>query len=169
MFWLSRPPYLRWGLAAALVALGLWIELAPDPGTLHPFARETLPAGSLVTDDLVEMRPVPDGLLDPVYLPARTRVDVPAGGPLVAHALGGDHSVPDGWWSLTLPVPPDGSAGSPLRLVVDDGTSVTVFDGILVSSSPGEYGGTDGVVAVPEGAVPVLGRTQSEVTVFLAG
>jgi hypothetical protein len=169
VFWLSRPPYLRWGLAATLVAVGLWTELAPEPGTLHPFARDTLPAGALITEDLVEMRVVPEGLFDPVHLPARTRVPVPAGRPLISHGLERDRPTPDGWWTFALPVPPGGTAGSPVRLVVDDGASAATFDGILVSSSPGDYGGTEGVVAVPEDAVVSVGRTGSEVTVFLGG
>ncbi len=169
MFWLSRPPYLRWGLAVAVAALGIWAEVTPDPGTLHPFAAESLPAGTLVTAELVEMRMVPDGLLDPVALPARVRVPVEADRPLLAPALDEERTIPVGWWTISLQVPSAGAAGSAVRLVVDDGTSVEVFDGMLVSTTPGEYGGTEGLVAVPGDAVAAVGATRSEVTVFLSG
>ena len=169
MFWLSRPPYLRWGLAIVVAALGIWTELAPETGTPHPFAAEALPAGTLVTAELIEMRVVPEGLLEPVTIPARIRVPVEAGRPLLSSALDEEPTVPGGWWTISLPVPSAGAAGSAVRLVVDDGASVEVFEGMLVSTSPGEYGGTEGLVAVPDDAVAAVGATRSEVTVFLSG
>lgn len=117
MFWLARPPYVRWAAALALVVTAFALDLAPPATVPHPFAAVDLPAGAEVTEEDVSFREVPAGLLDPVTLPFVTGRPVAAGAPLLASDRAEGPPVPEGWWSIELPVPAGTGAGTEVRLV----------------------------------------------------
>ncbi len=170
MLWLRRPPYLRWLVATLVLAAGLWAELAPDGTVDHPVLLGDVRAGELVTADMVEMRPVPVGLLRPVSLPAAASGDLRRGDPLVAGPA--RRAVPDGWWALELPVPPSAAAGLEVRVaVVPDGVPA-VHPGVVANAPrPDGFDGSVALVAVPEAAVPEVtsALARGHVTVLVGG
>jgi hypothetical protein len=152
VYWLQRPPYLRW-LAAALVVLGaLAWDLRTAPTGLYPFAARPIEAGLALDADDVEWREIPDGILTAPSLDGVVAaVDVAAGEPITAGVLGQPTVVPDGWVTLPLdvgaPAPPGAEV---LLIVVDPPGSVP---GILVRSQVGDPYSLDtspALVAVPE-------------------
>lgn len=151
MFWLSRPPYLRW-MAAVLVvvAAGAW-ELRPRPQVSHPFAATDLPAGTVLSADSFERRLVPAGLL-PVVEPTGTLLHaLEDGEPLLPSHLAGV-AIPEGWWAVEVPVPAGATPGMLVKVVVvsSDGRPPLTSDGVVSS-----VGSTDSLnenlalVAVP--------------------
>lgn len=176
MLWLTRPPYLRWLVAAVAVALALYAELRPPPTAPHPFAVEEIPAGEEVTRARVELRPVPPGMLGDVELPAVAGRTIRPGEPVLPAALEGvAGSIPEGWWALELPVPEGASPGMELRVVVapaDLGGEAQAVPGVMVQSSSADVAlEPSTLVAVPPAAgveVAVAAR-EGRVTVLLAG
>lgn len=165
MFWLTRPPYLRWAVATAIVLVALWTEFRPPSTGPHPFALVDLPAGATVSAVDIEMREVPLGLLAPVDLPVTLRRDVIAGQPLLSEPSSVTSSAPDGWWSVSMDLPVGVSKGTPIRLALTD----AVVDGIVIDEFEGSFGDHAGLVAVPPdttGAVAAALRDGS-VVVFV--
>ena len=101
VLWLSRPPYLRWLGAAAILGLALWIELRPRAEVDHPYARFDLAAGSVVDEEAVEMACRACGVFPPVELGGLALVDIPAGEPLSPALIATD-----------LVEPPEGLVGA---------------------------------------------------------
>ena len=139
MLWLSRPPYLRWLGAVAILGAGS-LDRGPTPAEVeHPYARIDLPAGSVVDEENVEWRRVPGGVLPPVELGGLALVDIPAGQPL-SPALVATDSIepPENWWALEVPLPPGALPGGAVRLVLLPGLGV---DGTPASGRRGGHGG----------------------------
>lgn len=171
MYWLTRPPILRYLAAFLLVSFGLFLEVRPQPMDRHPFAAAALPPGATITEHDVEFRDVAAGLLPPISLPAVARVGIEAGDPLTTTLLARSGQVaPDGWWSLEISVPDLAVPGMDVLLVSPGSPGVI---GVVVSVRPGDDfgGGPMGLVAIPpESAeavatafaenrlVPLLGR-----------
>lgn len=170
MLWLQPIPWARWAAATVIAAVALWVELAPDPLTQHPFAIDDISRGEELTTANVELREVPSGLLAPPGPGSVATRDVPAG-----TALGpGDTSEPDEivppqWWVVAVELPPDAHRGDRVRVVLlDDGTTV---DGVVTSTETEDPFATEsGAVAVPpELAAGVARATAEGRTVVLVG
>ncbi len=56
MYWLQRPPYLRWAAAVILVAGAAAWDISGDPLSLHPYLLADVAAGAAITDADVEWR-----------------------------------------------------------------------------------------------------------------
>ncbi len=119
MYWFRRPPYLRWAAAVLLVLAAAWVDLRPPPTTPHPYARETIPTGTRLTDELLEWRRVPDGLLPEVEAAGWTTRTIQAGEPLLPATVDpAPPSAPEGWWALEVPLPAEVTPGREVRLVL---------------------------------------------------
>jgi len=168
VFWLTRPPYLRWAAAAAIV-LGAFVwDLHGEATTAYPFAARSIPSGAALSDADVTWKDLPSGVLalpdlsDPV-----TSRSLAAGEPIVPSALGGPSPVPDGWWSVPVPLPPTASPGARARLVA--ATPPVETDGVVVSAPGGDllsYAET-GMVAVPPEAATAVAVAAGEGTLIV--
>ena len=157
MFWLTRPPYVRWAAAAAVVVAAFLWDLRGSSDILYPFASSPIAAGAPITEADVEWRRIPDGtmalpdLSDPVA--AR---DVPAGEPIVPSAVSGATTIPEGWWSVPAPLPATAVPGTRIHLV--DTVSGFETDGIVVAAGSDDlmsYGESGMVAVPPESATPI--------------
>lgn len=148
MFWLTRPPYLRWAAACVIVVGSLWVELRPTDTVRHPFAVAVIDVGDVIDHSVVEWRDVPVGLLAPVHLPATSDRSVAAGEPILSSSATTDVGIPAGWWALELSLPIGARPGSPVRIVAATGVS----DGLVIEVRDGDFGESTGLVAVPESA-----------------
>lgn len=161
MYFLARPPYLRWLVAGSAVVLSLYADLRPSTTVPHPFALTEIAAGDEITTALIETRQVPVGLFAPVELPDRASRPVLPGEPITEAVLGGARlGIPLGWWAIELAVPPDATAGDGIRVVIAPevpGGEAEVVSGQLVS--PGIDDGVGEVmalVALPPESAPVV-------------
>jgi hypothetical protein len=162
MLWLQPIPWARWSAATAIAAIALWVELAPDPMTEHPFAIVDISQGEELTTANVELRKVPSGLLAPPGPGSVATRDMPAG-----TALGpGDISepgeiVPPEWWVVATELPPDAHPGDRVRVVLlDDGTTV---DGVVTSTETDDPFATGlGAIAVPPDLAAEVARATAE-------
>ena len=147
MFWLTRPPYLRWTLAVVIVVAGLVIELRPGDTVSHPFAIQTIDAGGVIDETVVEWKEVPHGLLAPVSPPATAHRQIPAGEPIPSATAAGDNlGIPPGWWGLEVDLPAGARSGMSVRLIGGFGMA----SGMVVEVREGDFGERSGLVAVPE-------------------
>ena len=69
MFWMSRPPYWRWLLAALVVAGAAYMDLAGPAAEAYPFVAKAAAAGEPVE---IEWRRIPQGLLPASGAPPAT-------------------------------------------------------------------------------------------------
>ena len=151
MYWLPRPPYLRWA-AAVLLVIGAfaWDRRAPAV-QLRPFASRPLQAGEPIDAAAVAWRVVPTGLLASSDLEgAAAAVDLAAGDPLVEAVLRRGPAVPEGWWEVPVALGAQADAGDEVMLVVLD--PPTTVAGLVVSPQQGDSYSLDyrpAVVAVP--------------------
>ena len=163
MFWLTRPPYLRWAAAAAVVLAALLWDLRDEAEAPYPFAVSAIAAGTPITESMVEWRNLPEGALafpdlsDPVA--AR---DLPAGEPIVPSAVSGAPIVPDGWWSVPVPLSQGAVPGSQVRLI--DALSGLEVDGFVVAAGSDDLMSVDtsGLVAVPPDAAAAIAIAAAE-------
>ena len=169
MFWLTRPPYLRWVAAAAVVLAALLWDLRDEAEAPYPFAVSTISAGTPITESMVEWKNLPDGALalpdlsDPVA--AR---DLPAGEPIVPSAVSGAPVVPDGWWSVPVPLSQRAVPGSQVRLI--DALSGLEVDGFVVAAGSDDLLmsiDTSGLVAVPPNAAAAIAIAAAEGTLVV--
>lgn len=158
MYWLPRPPYLRWAGAALLLLGALIWDLRPNPVEMRPFAARALAAGQTITAAEVEWRAVPAGLLEQVDLTGKTAaVNVPAGDPLVGAVLGTAVAVPDGWWQVPIDIGAGAAPGREVMLVV--GEPPSTIRGLVVGAQQGDRYSLDfqpALVAVPAEAAALV-------------
>ncbi|HSQ37296.1 MAG TPA: SAF domain-containing protein [Acidimicrobiia bacterium] len=151
MYWLPRPPYLRWAGAALLLVGALAWDLRGPAIELRPFAARPLAAGEAVDASAVEWREVPAGLLPTPDLDgAAAAVDLAAGDPLVDAVLSRAVAVPAGWWEVPVAVGTHAAAGDSVMLVITDPPATV--EGLVVSPQQGDAYSLDfrpAVVAVP--------------------
>ena len=149
VFWLSRPPYLRWAAAVALVLIALVWDLRGRSGVQYPFAASTIQAGAAIGEGDVEWKTAPRGLFDAPDLstPVAAR-SIAAGEPILPSAIDDEAGVPEGWWAVPVALPAAATPGGAVRLIVPGGVEA---DGIVVA-----VGNSDllsfsdaGLVAVP--------------------
>ena len=168
MFWLARPPYLRWAAAAAVVVAALLWDLRDSGDILYPFAASAIAAGAAITETDVEWRHVPEGsmtvpdLSDPVA--AR---DVPAGEPIVPSAVSEAATIPAGWWAVPVPLPATAVPGTRVHLV--DASSGVETDGIVVTAGSDDLMSFDesGMAAVPPDAATLIAIAAQEGTLVV--
>lgn len=168
MYWLRRPPYLRWFSACLLLTLGFAWETRGEPRETYPFADESIAPGAIV-DLSVEWRDIPKGLLPawrgPVTGVARTAINV--GDPLLPSVIS-TFSVPPDWWSIAIPLPQPAAPGTPIRLVTD--TSGATVEGILVASGIDDGFETVAMVAfAPADAPRVAAASSANALVVMMG
>ena len=165
MFWLARPPYLRWVAAAAVVLAALLWDLRDEAEAPYPFAASSIAAGMPITESMVEWRSLPEGAmaLPDLSNPVATR-DVPAGEPIVPSAVSGPPAVPEGWWSVPVPLSSGAVPGSHVRLI--DVASGHAVDGFVVAAGPDDLMSIDtsGLVAVPPDAAVAMATAVSQGT-----
>lgn len=150
MYWLQRPPYLRWAIAVALVVLVTWSEFAPAGTVRHPYVTTDITAGTPLVD-AIEYREVPEGALPPVIVSDMVaRFPIGPGVPITPGLIADpDELAPGGWLTITAPLPDTAAVGTRAELVtVDDpGESVT---GVVLAA------GEDGLVAIPPGSAEAI-------------
>ena len=157
VFWLTPPPYLRWAAAAAVVVAAFLWDLRGSSAVLYPFASTAIAAGAAITETSIEWRPIPEGtmtlpdLSDPVA--AR---HLPAGEPIVPSAVSGATPVPEGWWSVPVPLPATAVPGTSVHLV--EAASGFETDGIVIAAGTDDLLSFDevGLVAVPPEAATLI-------------
>ncbi len=157
VYWLRRPPYLRWLVAASLVVIGLIVETGGGETERYPFAATAIAAGTDIADT-IEWRTVPSGLL-PAWQESVTGVaacEVAAGHPLLP-GLGGETEIPAGWWSIPVPLPIAATPGTRLRLL----NSITgeLVDGILAMAGTDDGFETVAMVAFSPDDAPRAAQT----------
>lgn len=149
MFWLTRPPYLRWAAAALLLVAALAWDLRGRSGSPYPFAAEAIAAGAAIGEEDVEWRTTPRGLLTMPDLTAPVAArPIAAGEPILPSAVDADQGIPQGWWAVPVALPMAAAVGAQVRLITDSGVQ---SEGIVVA-----VGSSDllsiaeaGLVAVP--------------------
>ncbi|MFQ5967342.1 MAG: hypothetical protein ACE5MI_07000 [Acidimicrobiia bacterium] len=175
MYWLRRPPYLRYAAAVAIFLGAAWLELRGPALVLHPFALDEVPAGTPLLEGSVEWREVPAGLLPPVPADGVTSRLVEPGSPLLPGDVGlAGPQAPEGWWGLELQIPSRAQAGQEVQIVVMEafGGGITSVPGVVLEPSQGDsfgFGDVPGLVAVPaEHAVVVaLASAEGQLTVLI--
>jgi hypothetical protein len=151
VYWLPRPPYLRWAGAALLLFGALAWDLRAPAVEMRPFAARALRAGQAVDASAVEWREAPAGLLAAPDLDGATAaVDLAAGDPLVEAVLSRAVVVPPGWWKVPVAVGTYAADGDSVMLVVTNPPATV--QGLVVSPQQGDAYSLDyrpAVVAVP--------------------
>lgn len=150
MLWLQPRPWVRWALVGLVALIVAYAELRPDPTVEHPFASRTILAGEQVDGSNTHLRRIPRGMFDPLEGEGVASRTVPVGAPILSHDVNGDGAtlIPDGWWVVTVPLPPNARDGGRVRVVVID--SGQVVDGVVVEGGGIDtFGGAMGGVAIP--------------------
>lgn len=134
MFWLTRPPYLRWAAAAAIVVAAFVWDLHGSAESPYPFAAHAIPAGTRITDPDVEWRSLPVGA---IAMPDLTRPvaahDLVGGEPIVPSSITMTSPIPDGWWAVPVALPPGTPPGIRARLIGTDPVFET--EGIVIAAA----------------------------------
>ena len=164
MLALSKPPYLRWVSAVALIVAALLWDLNRQATQLAPFAATRIERGAIVTEDVITWKPAPVGLL-PGSLPdgATALVVIEPGDPIIASTLTTGIPIPAGWWTIPVDTPSTTPPGTQVRIVLGGGglgiglgvenlsAGVVVPGVVVVASREDSFGLTSsGLVAVPE-------------------
>ncbi|MGH8923696.1 MAG: SAF domain-containing protein [Acidimicrobiia bacterium] len=155
MFWLAKPPYVRRALAVVILLVAVGWEFRPTPTELRPYLARDVAAGDEVGDEDIEWRRVPIGFLPEHASPSGLfLVDLERGAPLIRSVVGEASPLPEGWWSLEVPVPDGTSAGVEVRLVVDVRVAPRVIPGMVVRLLGSDsIDGVTALVAIPEAEV----------------
>ncbi|HJR88019.1 MAG TPA: SAF domain-containing protein [Acidimicrobiia bacterium] len=155
MYWLARPPYLRRTLAVLILVTAVGWELRSTPTELRAYLARDVTAGEEVSDDALQWRRVPIGILPEHVSPSGIfLVDVNRGMPLIPSVLGEASPLPEGWWSLEVPIPEGTVAGVDVRLVVDVRSAPKIIPGIVVRLlEANSIDGARALVAIPEAEV----------------
>ncbi|MCB2223739.1 MAG: hypothetical protein KQH83_06140 [Actinobacteria bacterium] len=164
MYWLQRPPYVRWAAAALLVAGAAAWDLRPEPTASHPFLTSAVPAGTEITPAHLEWRRVPDGLLPPVDgAGAVAAADLEEGDPLVPSMLTRTVAAPEGWWEVPVEAGTRARPGDRVMLVVVDPPAAVV--GIVLAAQEGDpysLGYRPAAVAVPAEDAPLIAAASAQ-------
>jgi len=164
VYWLQRPPYLRWASAGLLLLVAAAWDLSGEPTRNHPFLITPVAAGSPITDDLLVWRPVPAGMLElPDLGGSVAAVDLAAGDPLTPSVLGSPVVAPAGWWAVPLAIGRHADAGDEVMLVTID--PALTIPGIVVEPESGDAYSLDfrpAVVAVPGDVAPLVAAAAGE-------
>lgn len=152
MFWLARPPYLRWAAAALLVGTTLWVELAPAPGVPLTFLTGDVAAGTPLDPGMVETRFVPDPGFETVAPEGSAAIDLRAGDPLLGSHVS-EIGIPTDWVVIAAPVPRHATPGAMATGVIlaDSAASATSeFPALVVATPPEDsFDASSGTLALP--------------------
>jgi len=164
VYWLQRPPYLRWAAAVLLVVGAAVWDISGDPTSLHPYLITDVAAGDAITDGDVEWREVPAGM---VPAPDLTRpvaaVDLQTGDPLLDAVLRDSVTVPEGWWAVPVAVGANAGPGDEVLLMVTDPPSTV--SGVVVTAQRGDPYSLDfrpASVAVPAEAAALVAAASAQ-------
>lgn len=158
MYWLQRPPYLRWAAAAALVLTAFAWDLARARTEPFPFAAREIAAGTPIEASAVRWRKVPSGLFEAPDLGAASAlVAIPSGDPITSAVVGEPPPAPEGWWAVPVDLAPGAAPGDEVLLVIAD-PPLTVPGIVLIPGSGDRFGidARPASVAVPAEAAPVV-------------
>ncbi len=164
MYWLRRPPYLRWITAGLLIAFGFLFEMRPTATELYPFTVTDLAPGQPIVDGL-EWREIPAGVL-PKYdgdPDARAALAIPKGEPLPSWA-GAQATVPADWWALSIPLPGPAVPGSAIRVVLTGGT---IVEGIIMDAGIENGFETYSMVGFPASEAPQVAQAAANDTLIV--
>jgi len=154
---LSKPPYLRWAAAGAIVLIALIWDLSGRATQRVPFAAQPIESRAIITESAVEWESVPDGLF-PVLAPvgATAAIALAPGDPISPSVLTSGVVVPSDWWTVPVATPAAAVPGVQVRLVLPDGQAVT---GVVVEPSREDSFGIQsaGLVAVPPEVADSIG------------
>jgi hypothetical protein len=154
---LSKPPYLRWAGAAALVIAALAWDVSAQATEPVPFAVRTIERGEQLEEAAIEWRSAPVGLIPLADLDGATAaVTIRAGEPISTSALRYTAAVPAGWWTVALDLPPAVLPGTRVRIVLGGAEGVS---GVVVEPSREDSFGlrSAGLVAVPSEVADAVG------------
>lgn len=161
MLWLSRPPYLRWIAAAAIVVVALVWDLSGRRTEQYPFATSAITRGTPLSEAGIEWRPAASDLfLVPDVSNATASADIEPGDPITRSVVSEVPPVPGDWWAIPLMVPADVQPGAVIRVVLPNGTGIS---GIVVRSAVSDTFGSTGAatVAFPGEVVDLVARASS--------
>jgi hypothetical protein len=173
VYWLARPPVFRRVAAIFVMTVALLVGLRRPPTVDFPFSAIEIAPGSVIAQEMVELRSIAAGFIEPSDpVGSRALVPIAAGRPLTAEVIGPDPGVPVGWWALDLPVPPGLTAGSPVQVVISpiqDEAAVAVPGVAVVSGGANQLGENTAMVAVPgsRAVLVAVAARDSRVTVLL--
>ena len=176
MFWISRPPYLRWTAVGVLIVVTLWLEIRPDSTVFHPHLIRDVAVGEPI-DDAIRWEQIPAGALPHTSATGFAARPLVAGEPLLASdttdmAL----APPTGWWVVELDRPSDAVPGAAVQLVIlpEPGISpVPPVGGVVMPVRQPQAGfgsgGVSGSVAVPpdRAATAAVAITNDRVSVLI--
>lgn len=147
MYWLGRPPYLRWLAAGVVLAVAVYMDMSGPPTEAYPFAAVATEPGIPVE---VEWRLVPSGLLPAAGdLTGLPQAELEAGTPLVSGLLAPRDTVPSDWWAVPANIPPRAPAGSRVLVAMREPAGEVI--GIVIEPSAVSTFGTQssGLLAIP--------------------
>jgi hypothetical protein len=130
--------------------------------TAHPFAVDEISAGTTVDGANTETRMVPVGTFSEVELGQVARITIPPGDPVLASQLGEEYeSIPEGWWSLDMPLPLGSRPGDAARIVLLD--SEVVAEAVVIEDPDQDpLGSGTGLVAVEAERAAEVARAAGE-------
>ena len=169
MLALSKPPYLQWVAAVALIAAAFAWDVSQRATELAPFASVDIERGRPILDADIEWKAAPVGLLDP-FVPegATAAVDIRHGDPISGSTVSIGAGVPTDWWTVPVDMPGSVAVGDRVRVLFAEGVGV---DGIVAETPREDAFGlrTDGLVAVPgdvADAVAIAASTGTLIVLF---
>jgi hypothetical protein len=170
VYWLQRPPYLRWTAAALLLLAALAWDLRQPATELMPFAARAVQAGEAIDAAAVEWREVPAHLLPPVDLStAFAAVDLDHGDPLVEGVLRGPLTTPDGWLEIPVETGANPGPGDQVVLVITEPPATV--PGLVIDRQEGDAYSLDfrpAVVAVPAESAALVAAAAAGGTLVVA-
>ena len=145
VYWMGRPPYLRWFIVGVLVIGSLAYDARAPATELYPLAARDLDAGTVLTAADISYTAGPTGVLPlPTDTLGRTvRLSLDRGVPLGEWLLDPVPALPPDTWAIDLAMPSHVGVGDPVRVVWSSGPETRSVDGFALRS------GVDGSAAIP--------------------
>jgi hypothetical protein len=149
VIWLQGPQWIRWTIAIIIALAAIWTEFRGDTSVEHPFAVATITVGDPITDEVIEMRQVPRGLLPPVDKFGFAGRTFHPGEPIIPSGVTTDEvSSTAGWWALEIAVPRTARPGDPVQLVLID-TGMVIAGTVRAVADSDPLASGLGLVALP--------------------
>ena len=140
---------MRWTIALTIAVVAIWTEFRGDGMVEHPFAIETIAPGDEITDDAVDIRLVPSGLLPRVEgFGFANRTFLPDEPITPGGIVTEDTASVSGWWELEIAVPRTAGVGDPVQLTLID-TGIAVAGTVRAVAGDDPLGNGLGYVAIP--------------------
>jgi hypothetical protein len=161
VLWLSRPPFLRWFAAGAIVLAALAWDLSKRQSEPFPFAAAAISSGTAITEDLIEWKPLPEGSIRaPLLSGVSATADIEPGDPLTESVLSQTMQLPEGWWSIPIDIPGGVPVGASVRVVLPDGSAAT---GIVTHPATNDGFGvpSPGTVGFPQAIADTVAQIAS--------